>query len=69
MAIRDVIAWSTEKKSAHGSLRSVARRFGTVSSVKAGSSVFAESSAQVIGVETELQIGRASCRERVSYHV
>ena len=47
-----MIAWSTEKKSAHGSLRSVARRFGTVSSVKAAASVFAESSAQVIGVET-----------------
>ena len=47
-----MIAWSTEKNSAHGSLRSVARRFGAVATVKAAGSVFAESSAQASGVET-----------------
>ena len=47
-----MIAWSTEKKSAHGSLRSMARRFGTVSIVKACGRVFSESSDQVSGVDT-----------------
>ena len=52
VAIRDVIAWSTEKKSAHGSLRSVASRFGTVSTVKASGRVLGESSDQASGVDT-----------------
>jgi hypothetical protein len=46
------MAWSTEKKSAHGSLRSVARRFGTVSIVKASGFAFAESSDQASGAAT-----------------
>jgi len=47
-----VIAWPTEKNSAHGSLRRAASRFGTVSTVKASGFVLAESSAQASGVET-----------------
>jgi hypothetical protein len=47
-----VIAWSTEKNPAHGSLPRAASRFGTVSTVKASGFVFAESSAQASGVET-----------------
>lgn len=47
-----MIAWSTEKKSAHGSLRRAMRRFGTVWTVKASGFVFAESSDQASGVDT-----------------
>ena len=47
-----MIAWSTGKKSAHGSRRSEESRFGTVSTVKASGFVFAESSDQASGVET-----------------
>ena len=47
-----MIAWSTEKKSAHGSLRSVASRFGTVSTVKASGRVLGENSDQASGVDT-----------------
>jgi hypothetical protein len=47
-----VIAWSTEKKSAHGSLRSAVRRLGTVATVKAAGFVFAESSDHASGVDT-----------------
>jgi len=36
-----VIAWSTEKNPAHGSLPRAASRFGTVSTVKASGFVFA----------------------------
>lgn len=46
-----MIAWSTEKKSAHGSFPSAERRFGTVATVKAAGSVFAESSAHESGME------------------
>jgi hypothetical protein len=47
-----VIACPTEKNSAHGSLPSVARRFGTVSTVNPSGFAFAESSAQASGVDT-----------------
>lgn len=47
-----MIAWSTEKNSAHGSLRSVASRFGTVRTVKVAGRVMAESSDQASGVDT-----------------
>ena len=52
MAVRAGIAWSTEKKSAHGSLRSAVRRLGTVATVKAAGFVFAESSDHASGVDT-----------------
>ena len=47
-----MITWSTEKKSTHGSLPSVTRRCGTVCTVKAAGSVFADTSAQASGVDT-----------------
>ena len=46
-----MIAWSTEKNSAHGSLRRAARRFGTVWTVN-DSGRAAESSAHASGVDT-----------------